>query len=206
MLLGDSLKRITAFCDASDILFISDEIYHGLTYDVPAETALKYSENAIVINSFSKYYSMTGWRVGWMVLPENLVRPVEKLAQNLYVSVPAISQIAALNAFDARDELEANKQVYARNRDILLERLPQIGLGEFMPMDGAFYAYVDVSKFTNDSLDFATRLLREAHVAATPGQDFDARGGHRYIRFSYAGPTQVINEALDRLADFMGKL
>lgn len=206
MLSGDSLKQIAAYCDRAGIRFISDEIYHGLTYDQPAETALRYSENAIIINSFSKYYSMTGWRVGWMVLPQELVRPVERLAQNLYVSVPAISQIAALNAFDAIDELERNKQVYAKNRNMLLERLPQIGLGDFMPMDGAFYAYVDVSKFTNDSMDFATRLLREAHVAATPGADFDSKGGHRHIRFSYAGKTQVIEEALDRLARFMAKL
>ncbi len=206
MLRGDNLEKITEYCDSNGIWFISDEIYHGLTYDQPAQTALRYSNNAIIINSFSKYYSMTGWRVGWMVLPENLVRPVERLAQNLYVSVPAISQVAALNAFEAIEELEGNKQIYARNREILLERLPQVGLGEFMPMDGAFYAYVDVGKFTNDSMDFARRLLREAHVAATPGQDFDVTNGHRHIRFSYAGSTAVIEEAMDRLAVFMSKL
>ena len=206
MLRKDNLKALTEYCDCEGVWFISDEIYHGLTYDEQAETALRYSENAIIINSFSKYYSMTGWRVGWMVLPEKLVRTVERLAQNLYISVPAISQVAALNAFDARDELERNKQVYARNREILLKRLPEFGLNDFLPMDGAFYAYIDVSKFTNDSMDFANRLLHEAQIAVTPGADFDTTNGHRYIRMSYAGSTSVIEEAMDQLAVFMRNL
>jgi len=203
MIRRDNLEAIAGYCERSGIRFISDEIYHGLTYAEPADTALRYSDQVVVINSFSKYYSMTGWRVGWMVLPEDMVRTVERLAQNLYVSVPAISQIAALHAFDAVEELESNKAVYARNRALLLDRLPRMGLGDFMPMDGAFYAYVDVSKLTNDSMDFATRLLQEAHVAVTPGADFDARNGHRHIRLSYAGATDVIEEALDHLETFV---
>jgi len=178
---------------------ISDEIYHGLTWGVPQATALQFTDDAIVINSFSKYFSMTGWRVGWMVVPSGLVRTVERLAQNLYISPPAVSQVAALGAFDGLDELEANKRVYAANRALLLDELPKANLGGIVPADGAFYLYVDVSRFTSDSLAFAKSMLDEAGVAATPGVDFDEARGRRYIRFSYAGATDRMAEAARRL-------
>ncbi|MFV0296779.1 MAG: aminotransferase class I/II-fold pyridoxal phosphate-dependent enzyme, partial [Hyphomicrobiaceae bacterium] len=169
------------------------------TWGVPQATALQFSDDVIVINSFSKYFSMTGWRVGWMVIPEALVRTVERLAQNLFIAAPAVSQVAALGAFDGLDELEANKRVYAANRALLLEELPKAGLSEIVPADGAFYLYVDVSRFTNDSGAFAKSMLEEAGVAATPGLDFDAARGGRYMRFSYAGSTERMAEAALRL-------
>lgn len=198
-----ALKALTGFCDGEGIRYIADEIYHGLTYDEPAQTALKFSGQAIVINSFSKYYSMTGWRVGWVVLPEDLVRPFERLAQNLFISVPALSQLAAVAAFDASDELEANRAAYARNRELLARRLPEIGLGRFLPMDGAFYAYVDVGEYCDDSAVLAARLLHEAGVAVTPGADFDPDEGYRYVRLSYAGPAGDIDEALTLIGEWL---
>jgi len=204
MLTPAALEEVVELCVAEGIWFISDEIYHGLTYDRPAETALRFSDDVIVINSFSKYYSMTGWRVGWMVLPERLVRPVERLAQNLFISVPALSQLAAVAAFDAADELEANRAAYAKNRDFLLRALPEARLGDFLPMDGAFYAYVDVGRHTNDSMDFAKRLLREAGVAVTPGLDFDPENGNRYVRLSFAGAPADIEEAVGRIGEWLG--
>ena len=203
MLLPDDLAALVEVSSANNIRVISDEVYHGLTYDEPAETALKYSDDVIIVNSFSKYYSMTGWRIGWLVLPENLARTVECLAQSLYISVPTVSQHAAIAAFDATDELEANKAVYASNRELLARRLPEIGLGNFLPMDGAFYAYIDVSAYTNDSRDFASRLLREAHVALTPGADFDRTNGHRYVRLSFAGKHEVIVAAIERIENWL---
>jgi aspartate/methionine/tyrosine aminotransferase len=193
------LGDLVAAAAALGLWFISDEIYHGLTYGEPADTALRHDGDAIVINSFSKYYCMTGWRIGWMVVPERLVRPIERLAQNLYISAPALSQAAALAAFDCTEELEANKAVYARNRDLLTSALPRLGLERVLPMDGAFYAYVDVADFTNDSSEFAARMLHEAGIAATPGLDFDAEHGRRYLRFSFAGATADIEEAVARL-------
>ncbi|MDP2619924.1 MAG: aminotransferase class I/II-fold pyridoxal phosphate-dependent enzyme [Hyphomicrobiales bacterium] len=203
MLTTAVLEEVVELCAGEGIWFISDEIYHGLTYDRPAETALRFSDDVIVINSFSKYYSMTGWRVGWMVLPERLVRPVERLAQNLFISVPALSQLAAVAAFEATEELEANRAAYAKNRDFLLRALPEVGLGDFLPMDGAFYAYVDVSRHTNDSMDFAKRLLRETGVAVTPGLDFDPENGNRYVRLSFAGPPEDIEEAVRRIGEWL---
>lgn len=203
MLMPDDLAALVDVASANKIRVISDEIYHGLTYDAPAETALKYSDDVIVVNSFSKYYSMTGWRIGWLILPANLARTVERLAQSLFISVPAVSQQAAIAAFDATEELEANKVVYARNRALLAKRLPEIGLGDFLPMDGAFYTYIDVSAYTNDSRDFASRLLQEAHVALTPGADFDRTNGHRYVRLSFAGKHEVIAAAIDRIGDWL---
>lgn len=199
----EELKRIAEFCHANGIRFLSDEIYHGLVYAGHAETALKFSDSAIIINSFSKYYCMTGWRVGWLVLPEDLVRPFERLSQSLYISVPELSQRAAVKAFDSVDELEAVKAGYARNRTLLLERLPALGFDEFLPVDGAFYIYASVARFTNDALDFANRMLREAGVAATPGPDFDHARGHRYIRFSFAGTEDDMIEGMDRLAHWL---
>ncbi|HET7716766.1 MAG TPA: aminotransferase class I/II-fold pyridoxal phosphate-dependent enzyme [Bauldia sp.] len=185
------------------IRFISDEIYHGLVYDGVAETALRFSPDAVVVNSFSKYYCMTGWRIGWMVLPEALVRPVERIAQNLYISPPEISQIAAIAAFDAKPELEAIKASYAENRRILLDRLPRIGFDEFHPVDGAFYVYASVRRFANDSVEFTRRMLAEAGVAATPGPDFDRARGHQWMRFSFAGTTPDMAEAMERIGTWL---
>lgn len=193
-----ALQTLATFCTEAGIWQISDEIYHGLTYEGATATALTYSDDAIVINSFSKYYCMTGWRVGWMIVPERLVRPVECLAQSLAISVPYLSQIAGLAAFDARDELEVIKAGYARNRAILAEELPKLGFS-VLPMDGAFYAYVDVSRFTNDSMDFCRRILREAHVAITPGVDFDREEGGRFVRISYAASEADVTKAVARL-------
>ena len=193
------LADIAALAKRLGLWFVSDEIYHGLTWGVPQASALQFSDDVVVINSFSKYFSMTGWRVGWMVVPPALVRTVERLAQNLYISPPAVSQVAALGAFDGLDELEANKRVYAANRALLLAELPKAGLTEIVPADGAFYLYVDVSRFTDDSLAFAKLMLDEAGLAATPGVDFDDKGGRRFGRFSYAGATGRMAEAARRL-------
>jgi len=205
MLLRESLAALAATADRLGLWLVSDEIYHGLTYETPAETALRFSDEALVINSFSKYYCMTGWRVGWMVMPERLVRTVERLAQNLYISVPTVSQLGALGAFEARDELEAIKAGYARNRAVLLDALPSMGLGSFLPVDGAFYVYVDVSRLTNDAQDFAARVLHEAGVAIAPGLDFDAAHGQSYVRLSFAGTPETIDKAVDRLARFLAR-
>jgi len=199
MLEPQRLKEILEVCRRRGIWFISDEIYHGLTYGMPADTALQHSDGVVVINSFSKYFSMTGWRVGWMVVPEELVRPVERLAQNLYIAPPTVSQVAALGAFDGVEELEENKRVYAANRELLLTELPKAGFDRIVPADGAFYLYADVSRFTDDSLAFAKLMLEEAGVAATPGVDFDEARGRWFLRFSYAGTTADMQEAADRL-------
>lgn len=181
------------------IALISDEIYHRLNYRAPDVTALSLDPDVMVINSFSKYYCMTGWRVGWMVLPEKLVRPVERIAQSLYISAPALSQVAAVHAFEQTTALEEIKSRYARNRAHLLEALPALGFDIAAPMDGAFYAYCNISRRTNDSMAFARRMIHEAHVAATPGHDFDPRHGERFMRFSYAGRYDDMVEATERL-------
>lgn len=204
MMTPQALREICETCDRLGIAFISDEIYHGLTYDEPAETALRFSHNAIVVNSFSKYYCMTGWRIGWLVLPERLVRTVERLQQSLAISVPFLSQVAAEAAFDALDELEMVKAGYARNRALLMQALPAMGITDFHPPDGAFYIYADVGRFTNDSLEFSKRLLEEAGVAATTGLDFDRARGGRTMRFSYAGSEQDVAEAVRRMGAWLG--
>ncbi|MEO3999159.1 aminotransferase class I/II-fold pyridoxal phosphate-dependent enzyme [Mesorhizobium sp. CAU 1732] len=185
------------------ITVISDEIYHRLNYTGPDVSALSYGSDTTVINSFSKYYCMTGWRIGWMVLPEDLVRPVERLQQSLYISAPELSQVAAIRAFDATAELDQVKQRYIANRSLLLRGLPEIGLPLAAPMDGAFYAYCDVSRHTNDSMDFARKLLAECHVAATPGVDFDMREGHRFLRLSYAGSEPDVAKAIERMRNWL---
>ncbi len=195
----EKLAALSAYCRDNGIAFISDEIYHGLTFVGREATALEFSDEAVVINSFSKYYCMTGWRIGWMVLPEALVRPIERVAQSLYISAPEISQVAAAAALGATAELDLYRDAYARNRELLMRRLPEIGFSIASPMDGAFYAYADVSRFTNDSMDFARRMLAEIDVAATPGLDFDPKEGHRTMRFSYAGSIDDMNEAVDRI-------
>ncbi|VAV91191.1 Valine--pyruvate aminotransferase [hydrothermal vent metagenome] len=202
MLASHDLEALVIACKSAGVRFISDEIYHELTWDeanMPQATALQFDRDAIVINSFSKYYCMTGWRVGWMVVPESLIRPLECLSQNLYISTPAISQYAALAAFDAREELDQRKAVYAANREFLMTELPAIGIDKFTPVDGAFYIYADVSKFTNDSLDFTNRMVKEAGVATTTGLDFDPTNGNHHIRLSFAGSLVEMQEAVKRL-------
>jgi len=184
---------------------ISDEIYHGLDYAFAGETAARMSERAVVINSFSKYFCMTGWRIGWMVVPAPLVRPIERLQQNLAISVPTLSQVAAIAAFDGIAEMEAIKCGYQENRRILLEGLPRAGLDDFLPADGAFYLYANVSRLTSDSLDFARRMLEEAGVAATPGIDFDPLHGREYLRFCYAGSAADMHEAVARIGRWLHK-
>lgn len=205
MALGDRLAEIAAACRRNGLWLISDEIYHGLEYGAPAETALAHSDEAIVINSFSKYFSMTGWRIGWLVVPDALVRPIERLAQNLYIAPPTISQIAALGAFDGIDELEAIKGNYARNRAMLLEELPRAGLSDILPADGAFYLYADVSRFTADSEAFAKAMLADIGVAVTPGIDFDADRGRNYVRLCYSGPEASMREAAVRIGAWLKK-
>jgi len=199
----DSLREIADFCARHGVKFISDEIYHGLTYERPAQTALAFSDRTIVVNSFSKYYCMTGWRVGWLVLPPELVRTVERLQQSLAISPPTLSQIAAEAAFCARDELEAVKAGYRRNRDILLNGLPELGLSDLAPADGAFYVYADISRFSGDSTAFCHELLHRAGLAATPGVDFDPTQGRLSLRLSYAGAEADMIEALARLKAFI---
>ena len=199
MIEPERLAALVDVCRAKKLWFVSDEIYHGLTYAMPAQTALQVSQDVVVINSFSKFFSMTGWRVGWMVVPEGLVRTVERLAQNLYISPPAVAQVAAIGAFDGQDELEANIGVYRANRDLLLKALPEAGLAKIVPADGAFYLYVDVGDVTQDSLAFCRQMLDETGIAATPGVDFDPSRGHRFVRFSYAGATADMADAAERL-------
>ena len=205
MMTPQALADLIAVAEGEGIRVISDEIYHGLDYALPAETALRLSECAVVINSFSKYFCMTGWRIGWMVVPEPLLRPIERLQGNLAISVPTLSQIAAEAAFEGRAELEAIKHGYEDNRKILIEGLPKAGLDKFLPVDGAFYLYADVSKFSNDSFDFTKRLLDEAHVAATPGVDFDPVNGRHFVRFCYAGSAADMREAVERIGGWLHK-
>jgi aspartate/methionine/tyrosine aminotransferase len=204
MMSREALTGLIAASDSAGIRFISDEIYHGLDYAFPAVSAIELSSDALVINSFSKYFCMTGWRVGWMVVPESLVRPIERLQQNLAISVPTLSQIAAEAAFEGRAEMEGVKRGYEENRRILIEGLPRAGLTKFLPADGAFYLYADVSDFTSDSFKFAGEMLEKAHVAATPGIDFDPLYGHRFIRFSYARSASEMHEAVERIARWLG--
>ncbi|WP_298280354.1 aminotransferase class I/II-fold pyridoxal phosphate-dependent enzyme [uncultured Bradyrhizobium sp.] len=203
MMSREALSNLMAAADSAGIRFISDEIYHGLDYAFPAVTAAELSPNALVINSFSKYFCMTGWRVGWMVVPDVLVRPIERLQQNLSISVPTLSQIAAEAAFEGREEMEAIKRGYQENRRILIEGLPKAGLTKFLPADGAFYLYADVSDFTSDSFAFASEMLEKAHVAATPGVDFDPIHGRAFIRFSYARSAAEMQEAVARIAHWL---
>jgi aspartate/methionine/tyrosine aminotransferase len=199
MIDADAFRRLYEYCRERRIRLVSDEIYHGITYGMTPTTALALGEDAIVINSFSKYFSMTGWRIGWMIAPTDLLRAIECLAQNLFISPPTLPQIAASAAFDCRDELEANVRRYAENRALLLDQLPRAGFDRLAPADGAFYIYADVSRLTNDSGAFCRRMLADTGVAATPGLDFDAERGHQFIRFSFAGSAADIAAAADRL-------
>jgi aspartate/methionine/tyrosine aminotransferase len=202
MLAPAELAEIARSCRDMGIRFISDEIYHGIVYARTAATALASSDEAIVVNSFSKYFSMTGWRLGWMVVPPDMLRAVECLAQNLYISPPALSQHAAIAAFDCGDELDANVARYAANRALLLAELPKAGLVQFAPADGAFYLYADVGHLTNDSPEFCRRMLREIGVACTPGVDFDPARGNAALRISFAGSSETMAEAARRLVSW----
>jgi aspartate/methionine/tyrosine aminotransferase len=199
-----ALRSLAGECKARGVRLISDEIYHGIVYGEKAHSALEFTDEAIVVNSFSKYFSMTGWRLGWMVLPPDLVRPAECLAQNLYISPPSLSQHAAVAAFDCHEELRANVARYARNRALLLEMLPRAGFTRIAPSDGAFYLYAGVDHLTPDSHDFCKRMLEETGVAATPGTDFDPELGHRFVRFSFAGSAGDMRLAADRLIAWQG--
>ncbi len=198
-----ALGGLIAACQARGARFISDEIYHGLHYGARGVSALELSDEVVVINSFSKYFSMTGWRIGWMVVPEDFVRTIERLAQNMFICASHASQIAALAALECTDELEANLQVYRQNRSLMLDGLPRAGFDKIAPPDGAFYIYADVSEMTEDSAALAREILIEAGVAVTPGLDFDPRRGRQSLRFSYARSPEEIREGLARLEKFM---
>ena len=203
MMTEDALAELIRCAEDAGILVISDEIYHGLNYAFAAQTAAALSQKAIIINSFSKYFCMTGWRIGWMVVPMSLLRAVERLQQNFAISVPTLSQIAAQAAFDDLHELENIKHGYEENRRILLDGLPRAGLDSFLPVDGAFYLYADTSQFSNDSFDFAKRMLEQAGVAATPGIDFDPIHGRNFLRLCYAGSREDMGEAVERIAAWL---
>jgi len=203
MLDKDALSALAVACHAQNTAFISDEIYHGITYDKNAVTALQVTDDVYVINSFSKYFSMTGWRVGWMIVPEDHVRRVERLAQNMFICPSHASQVLALASFDCMDELDRHLDVYAANRDVLMDGLAKAGLTKYAPPDGAFYIYVDVSDHTDDARVFAAQILDDAGVAVTPGLDFDPVEGHKWLRLSYARATADIIEGVARLQAFM---
>ena len=205
MMTAAALAEVIGSAENAGIAVVSDEIYHGLDYAFAAESAAKLSPDAIIINSFSKYFCMTGWRIGWMVAPPSLLRAIERLQQNFAISVPTLSQIAAEAAFDGRAELELIKHGYEDNRRILLEGLPHAGLDSFLPVDGAFYLYADISRFSDDSFDFAKRMLEEAGVAATPGVDFDPIHGRKFLRLCYAGAQAEMREAVDRIGRWLGE-
>ncbi len=200
-----TFREISDLCRERGAWLISDEIYHGITYGKRGETAAAFNDDAIVINSFSKYFSMTGWRIGWMVVPENLIRPIERLNQNFYISTHAVSQLAALTAFECLDELDANVREYAKNRDLLLSELPKAGLTDNAPADGAFYLYTNVSHLTDDSEAFCRRMLDEIGVASTPGVDFDSGDRALRLRFSYAGTHADVAEGARRLKGWLSK-
>lgn len=199
MLSKTEMAALASYCDAIGIRLVSDEIYQGITYGRGFETALAHSNSCIAVNSFSKYFCMTGWRLGWLVLPEDLVKPVERLTQNLFISAPTLSQLAGIAAFQCRDELEANIAIYEKNRSLLLEELPKAGFASLAPSDGAFYLYADVAHLTNDSVAYCARMLKETGAAVTPGLDFDEARGHATLRFSFAGATEEIRKAVEAL-------
>jgi aspartate/methionine/tyrosine aminotransferase len=205
MLSKSALADLIGYAQGRGISFVSDEIYHGLHYNERAHSALEISDDVYVINSFSKYFSMTGWRVGWMVVPEDHIRTIERLAQNMFICAPHVSQVAALAALDCIDEMEANRAVYAENRRLMLEGLPRAGFTKIAPPDGAFYIYADVADFTTDSLGFAMDILHKVGVAVTPGLDFDPIRGAQTLRFSYARGTADIVEGLARLTAYMAQ-
>ena len=203
MLDPEALGAIAAWCRRHGVWLISDEIYHGITYERPAQTALAYDCDVLVINSFSKYFGLTGWRLGWMVVPERLLEPVARLAQNLFIAPPTISQYAALALYDARDALDLRVAAYRRNRDRLLAALREAGVERLSPPEGAFYLYADITPFGADSVRLCRDMLEDIGVAATPGIDFDPERGHRYVRFSFAAEARVIDAACARLVPWL---
>jgi aspartate/methionine/tyrosine aminotransferase len=205
MLTEETLGALASYCRDRGIRLISDEIYHGITYAAPGASALRFTDDAVVINSFSKYYSMTGWRIGWMVVPPDLLRSTECLAQNLYISAPTLSQHAAVAAFDCIPELDANVARYARNRALLLAGLPACGIDRIAPSDGAFYLYADIAHLTNDSEAFCRRMMEETGVTTAPGVDFDRERGHTWMRISFSGATDTIAAAVTRLQAWLPK-
>jgi aspartate/methionine/tyrosine aminotransferase len=205
MVAPDELAELARWCDAHGTRLISDEIYHGITYDQPAASSWQTSRDTVIVGSFSKYFSMTGWRIGWLLVPDELLDSVDRLAGNFAICPPALSQLAAVAAFDAYDELDANVTRYRANRDLLLRRLPEIGIDKIAPPDGAFYIYADVARWTDDSLGWASRLLQEAGVAVAPGIDFDPRDGGKFIRLCFAGDGADIDRAVDRLGGWLAR-
>lgn len=204
---ADEFKRLHDYCLANKIRIISDEIYHGVTYDgVKVRSVVEFSDSMIVVNSFSKYYLMPGWRLGWAVMPPELRRPMESLLQNFFISAPSISQYAALEAMECRTDFDRVVESYAKNRDLLLRELPKAGFTNITPAQGAFYVYADVSHLTNDSNDFCHRMLHEARVCAVSGVDFDRENGHHFVRFSYSGSYADMEQACARLITWMGKV
>ncbi len=199
LIAADHMRALCAASASAGIRLISDEIYHRMTFEGQASTALSFSDDVVVINSFSKYYCMTGWRVGWMVVPENMVRPIERLAQNFFISPPTISQIVAEETFACTTELDARVDIYRQNRDVIYAALTTSGVQTIAPPDGAFYLYADMSAFTDDSEDFCRQMLSEAGVAAVTGLDFDEREGHHFVRFSIAGSPDDMIEGAKRL-------
>ena len=193
------MEALVAYCRDNGMRLISDEIYHGITYGDESVTAAAFDSEAVVINSFSKYFSMTGWRLGWMIVPPTMMRSIECLSQNVFISAPTLSQQAALAAFDSHDELRENVARYGKNREILLSQLPEAGFDRLAPAEGAFYIYADIGHLTNDSSEFCRRMLVEAKVAATPGLDFDPYRGNTTIRFSFAGSEADMHQAIERL-------
>jgi len=203
MIAPDDLRSLYDYCRERGIRLVSDEIYHGITYEGVAQTARAFGRDAVIVNSFSKYYSMTGWRLGWMVAPPDLARSIECLAQNFYISPPALAQLGAVAAFDCRDELDGHVARYRGNRDLLLAMLRDVGLTRFAPADGAFYIYVDISALSRDSVAFCRRILVETDVAVTPGLDFDPIHGGDWMRLSFAGSRADIEEAARRIAAWL---
>jgi aspartate/methionine/tyrosine aminotransferase len=205
MVAPDELAALVVWCDAHGTRFISDEIYHGITFGLPATCAWSIGRDSIVVNSFSKYFSMTGWRIGWLLLPDELIDAVDRLAGNFTICPPALSQLAAVAAFDAYDELDANVARYAANRERLLAQLPSIGLDKLAPADGAFYAFADVSRWTTDALTWVARMLDETGVAVAPGVDFDPVDGGKYIRFCFAGDGDEIERGVDLIGAWLAR-
>lgn len=195
----DEMAAIAKVCAERGIRIVSDEIYQGITYGAPALSMLAFDPGAIVVNSFSKYFSMPGWRLGWVTVPPDLVDAARARMGNLFLTPPSLSQHAGLAALDCREELDGHVRTYARNRDLLLAALPAMGLARIAPPDGAFYVYADVGHLTDDSMAFCIRLLQETGVATAPGIDFDPVDGHRFVRFSFAVSTPLVEEATARL-------
>lgn len=200
---AEDLQRLINYCDEKNIQFISDEIYHGISFGKPCESALKFSDELFVINSFSKYFAMTGWRIGWMVVPDDMIRPIERLMQNMFISTTTLSQLAAIEALNCHAELDGHVKDYKANRDLLLKRLNEAGLTKIASPDGAFYLYADISHLTDDSVAFCRRILDEVGVAVTPGVDFDPARGHQTMRFSYARDLDTIDQASQKLKDWL---